>query len=223
MKPKRIFALLSLAILINIDVSARTSPSDTIKHHWLPKPMTSVDLRVNIFGPFMNVIGMGFDEYEAAIRIGLWNRLYPNLEFGYGKSDYRSEATGFKSKCQSPFFRVGALYNFTKPNKHDSRFTIGVHYGFSTYNYHVDASNIKDPVWQETIPLNLSTYGSLHWMEMGIGVETRLWRFIHVGWEARLKFRLAQDAGLAEPWYVPGYGRNGGMTWGAKFNLIFDI
>ena len=62
-------------------------------------------------------------------------------------------------------------------------------------------------------------------MEMVIGVETKLWSFVRLGWDLRAKMRISQKAPeTGEPWYFPGFGKNtAGLVWGGSFKLVFDI
>ena len=45
-----------------------------------------------------------------------------------------------------------------------------------------------------------------------------------MGWSLRYKIRLKNDTpAYGEPWYAPGFGKNGNTTWGGSVNLMFDI
>ena len=44
------------------------------------------------------------------------------------------------------------------------------------------------------------------------------------GYNVRYRLRLSQSGNeWGDPWYVPGFGRNGGTTWGGTVNLTFDV
>ena len=59
---------------------------------------------------------------------------------------------------------------------------------------------------------------------MVLGLDTRLWGPLHLGWSVRYKLRLAhKDSSAGNTWYVPGYGKYGDTRIGANFNVIIDI
>lgn len=229
---RRIFAYIS-ALAISLTTSLPCVATDDVETiaetkrvaSWLPRWISSADVRADIFGPCSDAIGLGFTHYEAAARIGIKNKYFPIIELGYGTSDYTGESTGNGSKVSAPYMRLGVGYNFTKPNHLDSRFTIGMHYGISSYTYDLSDPNFGDPVWVAPLPLNLTNVdGSMHWLELVAGVETRLWKFVHAGWTARYKFRISQSrSDIGQPYIVPGYGVNDGTTWGATFFISFEI
>jgi hypothetical protein len=45
-----------------------------------------------------------------------------------------------------------------------------------------------------------------------------------LGWSFRYKVRLHEKkTALGHPWFIPGYGKNGGSALGGTFNIIFDL
>ena len=115
-------------------------------------------------------------------------------------------------------------YNFNK--KHNgNRFFAGLRYGFSRYNYDFTNAEFRDPVYGGSTGLDLSGQKTnMHWMEVSVGCETKLWSFIRLGWTLRFKARLSEkDTSYGSPYYAPGFGKNGATTWGGTCNLIFDI
>jgi hypothetical protein len=67
-------------------------------------------------------------------------------------------------------------------------------------------------------------HGSKHWIEINFGLETRIWKMIHLNWNLKYKTGIAEKSSqIGKPWYVPGYGTNKNGTLGASFNLIIDF
>ena len=67
-------------------------------------------------------------------------------------------------------------------------------------------------------------WDSSKWVEVVIGMETKLWSIVRLGWNLRFRNRLKQKVSeYGEPFYVPGFGKNGGSTFGGTVNLTFDI
>ena len=204
---------LILALLACCGAKAQQLPKDSIK------TLSSFAVRIDVAAPLIETIGMGCTGYEGAARIGLWNKLFPTLEGGYGKCNYTDESTKIGSKVRGPYFRIGADYNFTKKNKHHSRFMFGVRYGFSTYKYDVDYPTPDYANPSIIVGTNMKDFsGSAHWLEVGINLETRLWKMVGIGWALRYKFRLSQnDDPIGAPWAVPGFGESGSSAIGGHF------
>ena len=60
--------------------------------------------------------------------------------------------------------------------------------------------------------------------EIVFGIETRIWKIFHLGWNVRYKIRMSHsEAPQGSPWYVPGFGKYGNSCIGGTFNIIFDI
>lgn len=167
-----------------------------------------------------------FGQYEAQARFNFKQRYFPVAELGIGSSHHTNERTEQKYSTRSPYFRIGADYNFAHNPVSGNRLYGGVRYGFSSFSYDISGPALTDPVWGTTLPYDLrDQHGRQHWAEVVAGLEGRLWRFIHLGWSVRWKFRLAQRTGVhGQPYYVPGYGDNSdGSCFGGSFSLLFDI
>ena len=100
-----------------------------------------------------------------------------------------------------------------------------VRYGLSSFKYDVQNNAFSDPVYGTTGPLELNGQkATAQWLEIGLGVETKLWSIIRLGWSIRYKSRLSlshPDGG--EPYFIPGFGKNDGNGWGGTVNVIFDV
>lgn len=220
MKTSGLFLLLLISTFA-LCASGQTA-SDSLA---APERLSSVDVRIDLAGPLMNFAGMGYNQYEGGVRLGFRNKYFTCLEAGFGKSDYTGETTGIESKSQSPYYRVGLDYNFTKPNLHNSRFTAGVRYGVSWFKYGLTDSSFADEVWGGHVGLDMRDIsGSASWLELVANAETRLWRMIHIGWSIRYKYMLRKSGSeIGDAYYIPGFGKSGKTTFGANFLLIFQI
>lgn len=167
-----------------------------------------------------------FGQYDAQLRVNFKQRYFAAFEAGLGVSNYTSERTQQHYNVHAPYFRVGADYNFANNPVSGNRIYAGFRYGFSIFNYDIEGPDIVDPTWGTSIPYKLeSQKGRAHWGELVAGLEGRIWRFIHLGWSVRWKFRFSQNDNLnGHPFYVPGYGDNyDSMCFGGSFNVIIDI
>ncbi len=177
-------------------------------------------------GFVMKALGSDWRHMEVLGRINILDRYFPIAELGIGEGDHYGRDIDNHFKVRSPYFRVGADYNFTK--KHNgNRMMGGLRYGFSKYTYDIDAPDpITDPIWKTSEPFQLHDLdGRCHWLEVVFSLETRIWTIVHLGWDIRIKAKLSQKRSpVGEPWYIPGYGKTGSSTaWGGSFKLLFDI
>ena len=179
----------------------------------------------DILGPILKVGGSDWSQLEVMARINLLDKYFPIFEMGLGEADHEGHDLDNHFTVRAPYFRIGADYNFTK--KHNgNRLLLGLRYGFSAFNYDLDAATpLTDPVWKTQMDVNYTDlHCQTHWAEVVFGVETRLWTIIHAGWDLRVKFRLSEkDPTLGQPWFVPGFGKNDTSCWGGSFKILIDI
>lgn len=183
-----------------------------------------VAVSADVVGLFMKVANSRFSNMEAAARLNFREKYFPIVELGIGDCTKEGGENESRFSTTAPYFRVGMDYNFNK-KMNGNRMFGGIRYGFSRYNYDYENPDFQDPVWGDEIPLYLkSMKGRNQWLELVVGVETRLWSIVRLGWDLRYKARLAQKVSdYGEPWYVPGYGRNVAPTFGGTVKLIFDV
>lgn len=166
-----------------------------------------------------------YGQYEAALRVNLRDKYFPVIELGMGKADANDVATNLTYKSTAPYGRIGMDFNVMK-NKHDvNRVYVGGRYAFSSFDFDVSSPGITDPVWGDVVEYahegNKATW---HWMEFVAGIDAKIWKMVRLGWSVRYKRRLSnKDPEIGKPWYVPGYGKEGGSRIGASFNLIFEL
>lgn len=183
-----------------------------------------VSVSADLVGAAMKAFNSNFSQVEAAVRINFKEKFFPVFEIGYGFSDYVAEETDKKARTNAPYMRIGLDYNFTK-KRNGNRLYAGIRYGFSSFRYDLEDASFNDPVWNQPMPFHLDNEpGTAQWGEAVFGLETRLWKFISMGWNIRYKARFAQHVNRqGSPWYLPGFGKNGSTCFGGTFNLIFEI
>ena len=168
----------------------------------------------------------GVGNYEAALRLNLKNTYFPVVELGWGVCDQISDATQLHYKLHAPYGRIGVDYNVKKDKQSLNRVFVGLRYGYSNYVYDLYSDGLVDMRWKTTVPFQyLDQSGSAHWGEAVFGLQTSLWKFVHLGWSVRYRLRIAeQQAAAGRAWYVPGLGRNiGGSNFAGTFQLVFDL
>lgn len=184
-----------------------------------------IAIQADLAGPVMKAVGTRFDQLECGARLNFRDHYFPIVELGIGESDREGQQNNNHFHTRAPYFRVGMDYNVNR--KHNgNRLFVGLRYAFSSFKYDFHDPDFSDPVWeggQQGLTLN-DQQGRMQWAEVCAGCETKIWSFIRLGWTLRFKARLHQrDNGHGEPYYTPGFGKNGATTWGGTCNLIFDV
>lgn len=134
--------------------------------------------------------------------------------------------TSVRYKTRAPYGRVGCDFNLLR-NKHDLyRLYAGARLAYTSFHYDVTTSApVPDPVWGGTASYSATDVeAKACWAEVCGGIDVTIWRFVHMGWMVRYRARLSQSHGtVGEPYYIPGFGRNGSSRIGATFNLSFEL
>ena len=196
-------------------------------------------LGVDVYGLGARVLGSDFLSSEISVGVNLKNRFIPTFEAGIGTTDTSSE-TGTNYKSTSPFFKLGVDYNTMSKKKDKSSFLyVGVRYAFSPIKYDVYSLPLKDPIyggeisnpsfedyiWGGTVPYNHpGQKATVQWFEFLVGVNVQIYRNFHMGWAARMKWRVSESVSeYGNPWMVPGFGKYKSSTLGITYSLIYKI
>ncbi len=179
----------------------------------------------DLVGVIMEFLDSDYSQMEVAARLNFKAKYFPVFELGYGESDREGEETGNTFKTKAPYFRIGMDYNFTKKWYTGNRLYLGMRYAFTSFKYDISSPGFADPVWGNEVPFVFDGLSAKsHWMEVVFGIETRIWKIFHLGWNVRYKNRLSHsEAPQGVPWYVPGFGKYGNSCIGGTFDVIFDI
>ena len=183
-----------------------------------------VAVQADLVGPSMKIVGSRFDQMEVGGRLNFRDHYFPLCELGIGECDREGHETNNKFHTRAPYFRVGMDYNFNK--KHNgNRFMGGVRYGFSSFKCDFSDPDFSDPVWDSGTGFALNNHKErAQWLELAVGCETKIWSIVRMGWNIRFKARLHQSGNsYGDPYYIPGFGKNGSTTFGGTVNLIFDV
>lgn len=178
----------------------------------------------NLAGAVLATVS-SYGEFEGAVRANLRGTYFPVVELGIGSSDHTDSGTNLHYKTRSPFFRIGLDYNALKDKSSGNRLFGGARIGYSSFKYDISGPDLIDPYWHTASPYNFKSLGGNQlWLELVFGIETKIWKFFHVGWSARYKNRISKKAdSIGSPWYVPGFGKSGTTVIGGTFNIVFDI
>lgn len=179
----------------------------------------------DLVGPAMLMLS-DHGEYEGALRINLHDQWFPIFEAGLGKANHENdEVTGITYKTTAPYFRIGMDWNVLK-NKHQSnRMYAGFRYAFTSYKVDIVRLGLSDPVWKTPAEYGVTDMPcNMHWAEIVLGIDAKVYGPLHLGWNVRYKRRLFHKEGdIGTSWYVPGFGLNDSDNITANFNIIIDI
>lgn len=206
-----------------IQYSSAQTVAEALRNKDIPL-FAGVSVSADLAGAVM-AVATSYGQFEAAGRVNLKGRFFPILELGWGMSDHTDEMTAIHYKTNAPYFRIGCDYNFAKDRRSGNRILGGLRYGFTTFDFDVDAPPVIDPYWGTSTPFHAhSQSAALRWLEIAFGLEAKVWRFLHLGWSVRYRLRMHEKKPpIGSAWYVPGYGRNDTHALGGTFNVIFDI
>ena len=165
-------------------------------------------------------------EIEGGLRINLHDQWFPVVEIGVGKADHKAEEpTNISYKTTAPYFRLGVDLNLLNKKHQANRLYGGLRYAFTSYKVDISRPNLIDPVWQYQSDFGVEGMKcSMHWFEVVLGIEAKIFGPMHLGWNVRYKRRITHKEGdIGQSWYVPGFGINDSNKLGADFRVIIDI
>ena len=220
-------------VAVVVDSTTVADAADALVEALGGKPKKKIHF-INGFGVGADLVGLvqklsgaDWSQMEVLARANILERFFPVFELGLGEADHEGRDLDNRFKVRAPYFRIGCDYNIRAKHADGNRLFIGLRYGFSAYKYDLTSPvPIEDPVWKTTQPFDQQGLsGNAHWGEVVIGLETRLWSIIRLGWDVRFKLLIAQKSDeVGEPWFIPGLGkRPDGIGWGGTFKVMFDI
>ena len=186
-----------------------------------------ISLSTDIFGYMSSFLDDGMSG-EVAIEANLGDRFYPIIEAGYGSIDITDENFGIHYKSAAPYMRAGLNYNFSyeKGKAPRPNYVYGaLRFGCSKMKYDVSSPPLHDPVWGGEVPYSFKNInGFASWIELGVGVNAKIWKNFRMGWCVRYKARVnATKSHNSKIGYIPGFGTNRHTRFGATYSLIYEI
>lgn len=193
---------------------------------------------IDLWGIGSGLLGGNMTSSEVVACVDLKHRFFPTVEVGYGKTDEWSD-DGIHYKSGAPYFRIGMDYNALYKKKHGHMILVGLRYGFSRFNYDIGSYELNDPIYGGP-PMNPNISddiwggsvlyqhpgmkGSMQWLEVGVGIRTRVWRALYMGWGIKYHFKLSESKGrFGDPWYVPGFGKYGNNALGVQYTIMYKL
>lgn len=187
--------------------------------------LTDLSIGINLAEPLFMAFGQSYASADVNATLNMWNRIQPTVELGLGWANKSPDDMNFIYKGKpSPYFKVGANYNFLFKNTPDYQVFLGARLGYSTFSYDVTDVRYVNSYWNEDIPYAIKGERShALWGEAGVGLKVKLFGQLAMGWMIRYHgiFDYGKNAN-SKPWFIPGYGPRGsslGLSLGIFYTL----
>ncbi len=181
-------------------------------------------LGFNFWDPAMRAFGQKFGLGDLWGELSLHNRYFPFFSIGVGNCNDSPAGKNFTFKTPvSPYFKIGASYNFLYNSNSDYKLQMGLRYGFTSYKWSLENVTIDEGYWE---PSHFSLTDQKHtagYIEVTFGVKVKIVNQISLGWNIvyhSILHETANPNGL--PMYIPGYGKRTGAFTG-NFSIIYTL
>lgn len=182
--------------------------------------MHSASVSVDVWDPVMRLFGQHYGLVEFAAELNLHNRYIPVVEVGLGSTDYTPEELNYTFRVPvTPYFRIGANYNFLYNSNPDYMVTAGLRLGYTHFNYEVNDVTLVSDYWGESSTFSLPRQtSSFTYIQVLFGLRVKISGPVSMGWAVRYKAKLHEsEATYGKPWYIPGFGSRGGAITGSFY------
>lgn len=188
--------------------------------------LTELSLGLNFGDLLMMAFGQKYTSIDLSATLNMWNRFQPVLVVGLGRAKDTPQDMNFTYTGKlSPYFKLGANYNFLFKNEPRYQLYAGVRLGYTTFKYDITDVNINNPYWGET-GINYEMRGvnsNALWGEFLAGLKVGLFSNFALGWEVKFHGMFKEKKnGNGKPWYIPGYGTRNG-NWAFGISLYYTI
>ena len=126
---------------------------DSLRRAYKRYPLlTDLALGLNFAEPVFMVFGQSYASVDVNATLNMWNRLQPTVELGMGWAKSTPDGMNFTYRGKpSPYFKVGANYNFLFKNSPDYQAYLGLRLGYSSFTYDVTDINYPSSYWHEEL------------------------------------------------------------------------
>ena len=222
-----IIALLTLSNIASPCRAQQTENKPLTKEEWKATPFyQGTMVGIDVAGLASKALGSDVTSAEALVQVNLKNRFFPVAEMGFGIINTTNTETDIHYKASAPYFRLGVDYNvfYQKPYL-PGYFTVGLRYGFSSFEYDVMAPPLTDPNWGHiSVPVTYEgVKTNVGWAEVAASLKVNVFKDFYMGFSVRYRSRLSmKEHDNSEPYYTPGFGK-GKTNIGVIYNLIYKL
>ena len=201
---------------------------DSLRRAYKRYPLlTDMALGLNFAEPLFMAFGQTYASADVNATLNMWNRLQPTVELGLGWAKSTPDDMSFTYHGKpSPYFKVGANYNFLFKNSPDYQAYLGLRLGYSSFTYDVIDVHYPSSYWHEELTGDITGERShALWGEAGAGLRVKLSGPIALGWMIRYHgiFNYGKND-HSRPWFIPGYEpRNGSLDFSLSVYYILPL
>ncbi len=181
---------------------------------------------IDVWSPVMRAIGQRQGVIGFTADVNLHNRYFPTFEFGLGQSSSTPGDQNYNYRTSlSPYFKIGADYNFLYNSNPDYKWLVGVRYGLSPFGWSVTDIQPQPGYWGPTAPFDIASQRSVAgWFEFSLGLRVKLTDNISAGWRM-IYHSILHQSGTAhgQPAYIPGYGRTASAPLTGAFIFSYTL
>ena len=172
-------------------------------------PLTDISFGINFIEPLFMALGQTYASTDVSATLNMWNRLQPTVEIGVGWAKATPDGMNFTYRGKiSPYFKIGANYNFLFKSNPDYQALVGLRLGYSTFRYDITDISYANSYWDEFIFTHIKGERShALWGEAAAGIKVKIWNNLSLGWLLRYHgiFNYGKNKN-SRPWFIPGYG-----------------
>lgn len=185
----------------------------------------SASVGVDIWDPLMRLFGQSYGVLGFSAELNLHNRYIPVVEVGLGNASSTPNNQNYTYHVGlTPYFRIGANYNFLYNSNPDYQFVAGLRLGWTRFDYQLRDVSIDDSYWGENRVVDFPTQtSSVTYLNVNFGLRVKIWEPISMGWNIRFRTILREtEQPNGKPWYIPGYGSRNGLITGS-FSIYYTF
>ncbi len=173
--------------------------------------------------PFIDTTRFGW-EFSGDFEI--LKDLFIAAEIGSNSTNFIKN--GYKYSSDGGYTRLGVDYNFMKHVDSESKdkMFVGLRYGFTTFTHNASDIIITDTWWGDYKGGEVEpTWLAANWLEVGVGIRSRLFNNFYLGWSARMRIKLGvSDDKIMQAYFIPGYGNPWNNTSvGFNYSIYYKI
>lgn len=191
---------------------------DTVKNRFVP---TGIRLGTDVISIIKSQRQENFQGWEVNADVD-FHRYLLAIDYGTWARTFAGDSANYEN--DGKYWRAGIDVNFLKNDADRNVFFLGMRYGRATYSESMSLI-AEDSVWGLLDRSFENRDLTASWYELTAGLKVKIWKFLWLGYTARMKFGLDHDKGnemLSHD--VPGYGRTDKDTyWGFNYQVMVRI
>lgn len=180
---------------------------------------------VNLWSPLMRAFGQHYGLGDVWAELSLHNRYFPFFGIGVDNCNDTPDGSNFTFRVPvSPYFKIGASYNFFYNSNPDYKLQMGLRYGFTSYKWNAENVTVNDSYWGEEGHFSiLDQKSTAGYLEVTFGLKVKVFKSWSLGWNIIYHSILHETKNpVGEPMFIPGYGKRGSALTGS-FSLMYTI